>query len=88
MSNDEFLSRRIITIIPSIYGLIFGYLIGVIVGYALAIGITFYSDWETAISLWSVILSFGVSSAVGVIFGYYPAKQASELNPIEALRYE
>jgi len=65
-----------------------GGLIGIVVGYTLAIGITFYSDWDTAVSAWSVIISFGVSSGVGIVFGYYPAKQAAGLNPIEALRYE
>ena len=65
-----------------------GGLIGIGFGYALALSITFYSDWDTAISIWSVLLSFGVSSGVGIIFGYYPAKQAANLNPIEALRYE
>lgn len=65
-----------------------GGLIGIAVGYSLAVGITFYSDWDTAVSTWSVIISFGVSSGVGILFGYYPAKQAASLNPIEALRYE
>lgn len=65
-----------------------GGLIGIFIGYALAMGITLFSEWETAVSLWSVILSFGVSSGVGVLFGYYPAKKAAELNPIDALRYE
>ncbi len=67
---------------------LFGGLIGIAVGYTLAIGITSYSDWDTAVSAWSVIISFGVSSGVGIVFGYYPAKQAANLNPIEALRYE
>ncbi len=67
---------------------LFGGLIGIAVGYTLAIGITFYSDWDTAVSAWSVIISFGVSSGVGIVFGYYPAKQAANLNPIDALRYE
>ncbi len=65
-----------------------GGLIGIFIGYGLAMGITLFSEWETAVSLWSVILSFGVSSGVGVLFGYYPAKKAAELNPIDALRYE
>jgi len=67
---------------------LFGGLFGIILGYALALGITYYSDWETAISIWSVLLSFGVSSGIGIVFGYYPARNAAGLNPIEALRYE
>ncbi len=67
---------------------LFGGLFGIILGYALALGITYYSDWETAISIWSVLLSFGVSSGIGIIFGYYPARNAAGFNPIEALRYE
>jgi putative ABC transport system permease protein len=65
-----------------------GGIAGVLLGYGLAFGITLYSEWETAISIWSVILAFGVSSGVGVIFGYVPARKAAELNPIDALRYE
>lgn len=65
-----------------------GGIIGIFLGYLFTLGVTFFSDWETAVSLWSVILSFGVSSSVGVAFGYYPAKQAALLNPIDALRYE
>lgn len=67
---------------------LFGGVLGIVLGYTLATGITFYSEWETAVSIWSVLISFGVSSSVGVVFGYYPAKQAAMLNPIEALRYD
>ncbi len=45
-------------------------------------------DWAFVISFSSIFLALGVSVVIGVIFGYYPAKQASQLNPIEALRYE
>jgi len=65
-----------------------GGLIGILIGYGLTLGVRLYSDWETAVSLWSVILAFGVSSLVGILFGYYPAKNAARLDPIEALRYE
>jgi len=67
---------------------LFGGLLGIVLGYALALGITYYSDWETAVSIWSVVLSVGVSSGIGIIFGYYPARHAAGFNPIEALRYE
>lgn len=65
-----------------------GGLIGIINGYVLTWGVTAFSDWETIVSLWSVILSVGVSSIVGILFGFFPAKKAAELDPIEALRYE
>jgi len=65
-----------------------GGLTGILIGYAMTLLVTLYSEWETAISVWSVVLAFGVSSAVGILFGYYPARNAALLDPIEALRYE
>lgn len=66
----------------------FGGLIGVIFGWLLAFGVTYFTSIATSISLWSIALAFGVSAAIGIIFGYYPARRAAGLNPIEALRYE
>lgn len=65
-----------------------GCLLGVILGFVLAKGINFYAHWRTIISFASVFLAVGVSAAVGIGFGYYPAKKAATLDPIEALRYE
>lgn len=65
-----------------------GCLVGLVVGLGLAKGITYYAKWRTIISLYSVVLAVGVSASVGIIFGFYPAKRASNLDPIEALRYE
>jgi ABC-type antimicrobial peptide transport system permease subunit len=50
--------------------------------------LTEYFSWPAEVSSTSVITAFGVSFAVGVLFGYFPAHQAAALNPIEALRHE
>ena len=65
-----------------------GGLIGVILGVVLSYLITSIFDIKTIVSLISVVLAFGISAAVGVVFGYAPAKKASERDPIESLRYE
>ena len=65
-----------------------GGVIGVILGVVLAQVITFYAGWVTIVSFISVITAFGVASAVGLVFGLYPARRAANLRPIEALRYE
>jgi putative ABC transport system permease protein len=65
-----------------------GCVIGLILGTILAKGINYYAHWRTIISFGSIILAVGVALGVGLGFGIYPAKRASELDPIEALRYE
>lgn len=65
-----------------------GGLIGVILGWLISYGISKLGILQTSISLSSVLLAFGVSAAIGIVFGYYPARRAAGLNPIEALRYE
>jgi putative ABC transport system permease protein len=75
-------------LVESIAVTLLGGVIGVLLGLLVAFGITSTGVLETKVTLNPVLLAFGVSAAIGIIFGYYPAKKASELNPIEALRYE
>jgi putative ABC transport system permease protein len=65
-----------------------GGIIGIILGGSAAFILNYFDIISTQVSLFSVLLAFGVSAAIGIIFGYYPARRASNLNPIEALRYE
>jgi len=65
-----------------------GGLIGVAVGYGISRAVAAFSGWSTIITAASIMLSFGVSSVVGLVFGIYPAVQAANLDPIECLRYE
>lgn len=65
-----------------------GGLIGVILGVILSKLITHFAGILTIVSFSSIIIAFGVSAAVGVIFGLSPAKRAAEKDPIESLRYE
>ena len=67
-------------------------LLGGILGIALGLGgsyaIAYFAQWRTLVSVEAVAVAFVFSAAVGVFFGFYPARQASRLNPIDALRYE
>ena len=75
-------------LVESIVMGILGGLAGLIVGYAGAKVLGHFTGWETVISPLIMIVAVGFSGAVGVFFGYYPARKAAALNPIEALRYE
>ena len=65
-----------------------GGVMGVILGWVVSKAITSLAQINTSISLKSVLIAFGVSAAIGIVFGYYPARRAARLNPIESLRYE
>jgi putative ABC transport system permease protein len=66
--------------------------IGGIIGMALGVGgaklVSVFFDWPTLISFQAIAMAFGFSGAIGIFFGFYPARKAASLNPIEALRYE
>ena len=65
-----------------------GGIFGVILGWLISLLISHFANIRTSVSISSILLSFGVSAAIGICFGYYPATRAAKLNPIEALRYE
>jgi putative ABC transport system permease protein len=65
-----------------------GGFIGIILGVAMAKIITMTTDILTIISPWSIIISFGVAASVGIIFGWLPARKASEQDPVESLRHD
>jgi putative ABC transport system permease protein len=66
--------------------------IGGLIGIALGVGISkllaVKMNWPTLTSLTSIIIAFFFSAGVGIFFGFYPARKASDLDPIDALRYE
>jgi putative ABC transport system permease protein len=72
------------TVVLSVGGGLVGVIVGVITPYI----VTAMTDMNTIVTFWSVSLAFGISGAVGVVFGIYPANAAASLDPIEALRHE
>lgn len=65
-----------------------GGVVGSILGWLASLAVAYFGSTTTVVTSWSIFLAFGVSAAIGIIFGYYPARRAACLNPIEALRYE
>ncbi len=65
-----------------------GGIIGTALGWLIAFGVSAAGIVQTSVSLTSILLACGVSAAIGILFGYYPASRASKMNPIDALRYE
>jgi putative ABC transport system permease protein len=67
---------------------VLGGLIGILVGSLVAVLMPYVAGWTTVLPWNAIVLSFGVSAAIGMFFGIYPARKASQLDPIVALRYE
>ena len=82
--RDIMMQFLVESITLSLSGGVIGILLGVLISYLLAT----MANWNTLISMNSILLSFGFSTAVGLFFGLYPARKASMLDPIIALRYE
>lgn len=65
-----------------------GGIIGVILGVGASYAVNILAHWPIYIQLWSIVMSFAVCTFTGIFFGWYPAKKAAQLDPIEAIRYE
>jgi len=77
----QFLSETVLICLP-------GGVIGIVLGFGMAKAITVYAEWETGFSLASILIAFGTSASVGLLFGLYPAWRAAQLDPVQALRFE
>src|SRR3954471_11718307 len=67
---------------------LFGGGIGIAMGFALAQGVTLWQGWPTAVSPNAVLVAFAFAALTGIFFGFYPARKAAALDPIDALRFE
>jgi putative ABC transport system permease protein len=63
-------------------------IIGIVLGWLVSLAINHFAGLETVITVQWVVIAFGLSALIGIVFGIYPARRAAGLNPIEALRYE
>lgn len=80
--NLQFLAEAIVlTFLGGFLGIILGWVMSLVIAH-------FVSNLTTSISVSSVLLAFGVSAGVGIVFGFYPARKAAAMSPIDALRYE
>ena len=75
-------------LVESVVMSVLGGIVGLGTGFAGSLLLAHFTGWRTAVPASSVLIAVGFSAGVGVFFGYYPARKAAALNPIEALRYE
>lgn len=89
-NNKNILSQFLFESITITFtGGVFGIIVGIMISFLLSLVINYMNyDWEFVISISSIIVAIIVSALVGVIFGIYPAKKASKLDPVQALKYE
>ncbi len=85
-ANNTDISMQFLT--ESVALTFIGGVIGIVAGALAAWVITLLSSTNTAVTTGSVLLAFGVSALIGIVFGYYPARRAAKLDPIDALRYQ
>jgi putative ABC transport system permease protein len=62
--------------------------LGVLLGIAISALVAYLANWDISLSIFSIVIAVGFSAAIGIFFGYYPAKKAAQMQPIVALRYE
>jgi ABC-type antimicrobial peptide transport system permease subunit len=65
-----------------------GGILGIALGIGVSTGISRFAKWPIVVSPTAIALSFAVAATIGIFFGFYPARKASKLDPIDALRYE
>jgi putative ABC transport system permease protein len=83
--NQFLLESGTVTLLGGVVGIV----VGALLSYFIALGARYAGyTWDFVVSPLSILVAVGVSVAIGVIFGYYPARKASKLNPIEAVRCE
>lgn len=89
-SNFNILSQFLMeAVVITLLGGVFGIIFGVAISFLISVVANFLGyNWSFIISPLSILLGVGVSAMIGVVFGIYPAKRASQLEPVEALRYE
>jgi len=67
---------------------VIGGVLGIAAGLTGSRAISYFAEWRTLVAPDTIVVAFGFAAAVGIFFGFYPARKAARLDPIEALRYE